>query len=387
MESAIEFLVGKNNKDNFLNQYWGKSTFINYESVRDSISFSINDLENIFTHSRLSSMDLRLSSVDGSVMPFQYCDEDGTVNIQKLFFFFNRGSTIILRSVENFNPRLQNFCKRLKVDFGNIKRLFINLYLTPENSQGFFHHYDTEDVFIFQIEGEKEWLLYDAPYPLPLEDQHFSIDTVKPNKSSLKKVMLKTGEILYIPRGVIHEAKAQDKISCHLTISIVPFTWADILSEYQKKCIQSDISIRASIPANISYKTAKQFVQKIHKKVQDDILKSVVTRYHDQYISDIKSQFNAQGILTRRSKLLDDSLSVSLNSELYKGVHFAEETIELKVGQVDILLPIGAKSIVDFIFLNKKCKIKAIPSKYVKKDKLVILERLIRDSFLKIVKE
>jgi len=384
MELGLQFLAGKNKEEIFLKDFWEKKIHLNKESIAHNLPFTIKDLENIFDRARLTSSDLRLSSVDLEIMPFQYCNENGSINIQKAIFFFNRGSTIIIRSVENFNPWLRKLCFSLKSDFGNIKNLFINLYLTPENSQGFFHHYDTEDVFILQIEGEKEWYLYDAPYPLPLEDQHFSMDKIKLDKQSLKKLLLKAGEVLYIPRGTIHEAKSQNTISCHLTISIVPYTWHDIVEGYFQEYSRENILLRTSIPSKISKQNLKEFLRKISLPNNQAIAKTI-GHFKANYKAKMQTPFESDKIFLNRLRALDNFSIIRLKTDFYKGIIYSDQTVEIEVAATKILLPIEARSIPDYILKKKICQVKDIPTKYLLKDKLSIINRLVQDSFAEVV--
>lgn len=384
-DTRLEQLIGNGVKDRFLKEYWERDYFHAHSYSRESIKFNIQDLETVLACSRLTSNDLRLSSVDQEVLPIQYCEKDGTVKLQQAFFYFNRGSTIIIRSIENFNPQLRKLCFDLKAEFGNIRRIFINLYLTPEGSQGFFHHYDREDVFILQIYGEKEWYLYDSPLPLPLEDQGFSSSTV-PDQNRLKKLVLKPENALYIPRGMIHEAKAQTGISCHLTISLVPFTWYDVIKEYHVELSHSNVSLRKSIPKTITEKDLTNQLNSV-AKLNSKILRKVLNKMKFSYIDQLLNQFNIEGKLTEQRTITDQNLIVGLNSSLFKGHSIIGNTIEMKIGLTSVLLPLQAKSIVEYILKNRKCKIKDIPSKYKNKGKMMIINRLIRDSFLLLVNE
>jgi len=383
VNSSLEYLIGTESKALFFKKYWEKKSFFNRKVLPQKNQFSMIDLEDIFSSSRLTTSDLRLSSVDQTVPPTQYCYDTGAINIQKALFYFNRGNTIIIKNIENFNPWLKGICFNLIEELGNVKRIFVNLYLTPENSQGFFHHFDNEDVFILQVSGKKEWSLYDSPIPLPLEDQVFSMTATKPNKRRLKKYLLKQGEILYIPRGVIHEAKAQTNISCHLTISIVPFTWNDLMLEYQKELGRSKVSLRSAIPPKLSAMSAVKYL-KVINKLQDKILKKVVSQFKSNYNNQVLYQFDMSGILSDRKILSNDKISITLNSKLYKGSILRRNVIELEVGFITIYLPVQALSIVEYILKHGICRIRDIPTKCTQKEKLEILDRLIRDSFIKI---
>ena len=107
-----------------------------------------------------------------------------------------------------------------------------NIYLTPPNSQGFAPHYDDIEAFVLQIEGKKHWKLY-----APLSNE----DTLPRNSSTnfnqneigdpILDVVLEAGDILYFPRGMIHQAfTVKDHHSLHLTLSVYQKnSWADLL--------------------------------------------------------------------------------------------------------------------------------------------------------------
>ena len=95
--------------------------------------------------------------------------------------------------------------------------LQVNAYLTPESSRGLNVHYDIHDVFVMQTEGRKRWRIYDNPVPLPGKDQPFSADTCKPGKV-IEEFDLDPGDLIYIPRGYMHDAESQGLTSLHLTV-------------------------------------------------------------------------------------------------------------------------------------------------------------------------
>lgn len=131
-----------------------------------------------------------------------------------------------------------------------------NLYLTPGNSQGFAPHYDDIDAFVVQLHGRKLWKLYkhreDGYDVLP---RYSSVDfEEKDLPEVLMEVMLEQGDMLYIPRGVIHQAQCVDGFaSLHCTLSTgQKWTWADLLLENVKVAIESaavqDKFLRQTLP-------------------------------------------------------------------------------------------------------------------------------------------
>lgn len=57
------------------------------------------------------------------------------------------------------------------------------------------------------------------------------------------EVVLKEGDVLYMPRGTIHQAAAQDTDSAHLTISTYQrWTWGDLASNLMQQAVAASTS-------------------------------------------------------------------------------------------------------------------------------------------------
>uniref|UniRef100_A0A6M2CRE5 Bifunctional lysine-specific demethylase and histidyl-hydroxylase n=1 Tax=Rhipicephalus microplus TaxID=6941 RepID=A0A6M2CRE5_RHIMP len=95
-----------------------------------------------------------------------------------------------------------------------------NVYITPPSAQGLAPHYDDVEVFIVQLEGEKCWKLYKPPVELPRTySKDFNADEIG---QPTHEFTLKPGDLLYMPRGTIHQALTPESSgthSTHVTIS------------------------------------------------------------------------------------------------------------------------------------------------------------------------
>ena len=108
-----------------------------------------------------------------------------------------------------------------------------NAYLTPSGSQGFAPHYDDVVVFILQQEGSKRWRVYSpesGPETLPrTSSKDYDPEELKP---PVMDVILGPGDMLYLPRGWIHQAVTTRETghSLHLTVScMMGWSWCDYL--------------------------------------------------------------------------------------------------------------------------------------------------------------
>ena len=92
-----------------------------------------------------------------------------------------------------------------------------------------------QDVFILQLDGRKEWRLYDVPVKHPFMGHKVGrVPQGEPPAQAGRPRMtltLEPGDMLYMPRGLVHEAATTDAApSLHLTItadtqsaSVAPF--------------------------------------------------------------------------------------------------------------------------------------------------------------------
>lgn len=133
-----------------------------------------------------------------------------------------------------------------------------NVYLTPKNSQGFAPHYDDIEAFVLQIEGKKQWRVYqptNRKAMLPRESsKNFSQKEIgKP----ILNVTLEAGDLLYFPRGYIHQASTvKDSHSLHITVSVYQKqTFGDLLEVLipmaLKEAINENVDLRRGLPLNI----------------------------------------------------------------------------------------------------------------------------------------
>ncbi|XP_017783241.1 PREDICTED: bifunctional lysine-specific demethylase and histidyl-hydroxylase NO66 [Nicrophorus vespilloides] len=163
------------------------------------------------------------------------------------------GYSIRILNPQTYNIKVQLLLSTLQEYFGTM--VGANVYLTPAGSQGFAPHYDDIEAFVIQLEGRKHWKLYK-----PVNDDsnlaRFSSNDFKREElgEPLIEVTLNAGDLLYFPRGVVHEAKTDDEMhSLHVTLSTYQRTaYADLLEELLPQALQraaaNNIEYRKGLP-------------------------------------------------------------------------------------------------------------------------------------------
>uniref|UniRef100_A0A8C8YJI5 Bifunctional lysine-specific demethylase and histidyl-hydroxylase n=1 Tax=Prolemur simus TaxID=1328070 RepID=A0A8C8YJI5_PROSS len=118
-----------------------------------------------------------------------------------------------------------------------------------------FHQPQRFKVFILQLEGEKHWRLYHPTVPLARE---YSLEAEDKIGRPAHEFTLKPGDLLYFPRGTIHQADTPPGLahSAHVTISTYQnSSWGDFLLDTISGLVfdtaKEDVELRAGIPRQL----------------------------------------------------------------------------------------------------------------------------------------
>lgn len=167
--------------------------------------------------------------------------------------YFQNGCSIRMLSPQTHSPGIWKINSMLQDYFQNF--VGANVYLTPKGTQGFAPHYDDIEAFVLQLEGKKMWNVY-APRNPSEELPRFSSPNFKQEEigEPILTVELCPGDLLYFPRGFIHQCKASEDIhSLHITISTCQKnTWGDFLEKLIPQALNNamrdDLDFRRSLP-------------------------------------------------------------------------------------------------------------------------------------------
>jgi ribosomal protein L16 Arg81 hydroxylase len=163
---------------------------------------------------------------------------------------FATGHTIAVAWTDRKLPGLDRLYKDMEAHFGAC--VTGTIFLTPGGGHtGFATHSDCEETFAIQLRGTKRWRIWKAQYELPiphLKDPPIDCEALG---EPVLDVVLHPGDLVYIPRGWIHNVEGTEQTSFHLSVAVEDCTWAELMLEALYVAIAEDTRMRAGLPGNL----------------------------------------------------------------------------------------------------------------------------------------
>lgn len=252
---SLETLLAPVGVETFFRDYWEKRPLVLPRNDPGYYAglLSRADLEHVIAFTRPKFVDggafaaeppRAATVVQGWLADRQLHDGARYPGIAELERVYARGKTVVIMTMQQRWMPVAALCRGLEALFHC--PVHANMYLTPEKAQGFAAHFDPHEVLVLQLEGSKQWRLYDCARTFPLVDERF--DVARDKLGEPREVFLEPGDLLYIPRGFVHEAFTQEGASLHLTVGINVYRWADLLHEAVDAVARRDERFRGSLP-------------------------------------------------------------------------------------------------------------------------------------------
>lgn len=207
----------------------------------------LDAIDRILAEDLLREGDLSMARAEPRLADSAWLREDGLVDRGEVARLYQQGATLILPQLQARHRPLADLCRELEAEFSCPVQT--NIYLTPPNAQGFQTHYDNHDVLVLQVEGAKRWRLYDTPVGVPYRGERFTPGRFAQTEPRAELV-LKPGDVLYVPRGLMHDAvnEGADEASLHITTGLLAKTWADFLLEAVSEAALRTPQLRRALP-------------------------------------------------------------------------------------------------------------------------------------------
>jgi hypothetical protein len=197
--------------------------------------------------------------LDGTPVPAdQYCaravGRDANEAVQqpvaaRLRAWMERGASLVMNDVDSLSPGLRAVSDAL--EGAGLGKAQANVYISWQSHKAFPAHFDTHDVWAVQVEGEKTWNIWEgrADYPVAhpafrgLPQGHHE----QAKRGLRAKVHLKTGDLLYLPRGWYHDALAEAPASVHVAYGVHAPLGMDLMNILVERVLY-DAEFRKPLP-------------------------------------------------------------------------------------------------------------------------------------------
>lgn len=309
----------------------------------------------------------------------------------RIYSHFHDGATIVLQALQRYWPPLTDFCRELELVFTHPVQA--NAYISPPGSKGLDVHYDTHDVFVLQVSGSKQWNVYEPQIEAPLLSQRFQ--KADDLGSPLISCELKPGDCLYIPRGFLHSALANEDGSSHLTVGILSYTWNDVIREILNETT-NDLAFRESLPIGFAKETA-DFTREVVERVGmlklwlDTVdVNKIAAHIRRKFWSSRAPMLEGQLEQLVLLKCLDDKTVVRRRKGSICELSADEDDGALKVllGDRELKMPASLESVMRLIIAKGTFSVGELAEDLDEESRQVLVRRLIREGLLEaIVKE
>lgn len=233
LSSFAELVLGGAEDSAWFATYWQtKPWLLRREGEQPlGLSVSFSDVRALFDEARAQgTLDGRLALRGRAVV-----QGEGLQSWARVEQEIRGGASLSLRnSATRLDPRLAGLARTLEMRLG--VNAEVNLYWTEAGSPpGFRPHWDSQDIFVFQLRGAKRWVVYGPPqHLLPYEKDKPSnwARTPPPQSEPILNATLRSGDVLYIPRGFYHSVEPlRDTPSLHATVASITeaFSRAELL--------------------------------------------------------------------------------------------------------------------------------------------------------------
>ncbi|WP_416914624.1 MAG: cupin domain-containing protein [Roseicyclus sp.] len=346
-----------------------------------------DDIDRVVSTMGLSVPEIAVTRAAGDITPADYAYESGFVDPVRVNQLFADGATVILSGLHERLPRLAAFCRALESVFS--ARVQTNIYMTQAESQGFRAHYDDHDVLVLQVAGTKEWRFYGTPVELPLTTQAFNPAEVEIGPET-ERFVLQPGDMLYVPRGLAHDAVATGEPSLHITTGLMCRTWADVLVEAVNVMAHRDPDLRRALPpgfANRGHDHGRHqadFEEMLARIARDAPLAKLLDGFKQDFLTGRVPRAHGQMAEMAKLKHLAPDSRVSARPHLIHDLTSSEAdgTVRLVCQGAEIELPDFARDTLEAAVSARDIRVGDLPGDLDDAGKLVLVRRLVREGLM-----
>jgi lysine-specific demethylase/histidyl-hydroxylase NO66 len=298
---------------------------------------------------------------------------DDLADPRRLYELFYGGATIVLQSLHRFWPPLSRFGRDLELALTHPVQ--VNAYITPPASQGLGVHRDEHDVFVLQVYGRKRWDVHD---PDGRPEERLIVAELAP------------GDCLYIPQRFPHAARTAATASVHLTVGVVPTTWADAMRREVISVVEDALSGEplpagfAADPAGLAAGVAEQrgvVRRRLHKLDPGANATAAADRFWSSRPPHLSGQLQQ---LLALEEIGEDTVVQKRPGAVCR-LRQREERLEVLLGDRLLHMPARLAPAMQAILASERLAVGDLAAHLDPPSRLVLVRRLVREGLLESV--
>ena len=272
--------------------------------------------------------------------------------------YLRKGASLVLNDLVYFSNEIEKLASDLQSITNG--RCQANLYFSMQSHQAFAPHFDTHDVFALHCEGEKIWNIYENfekdPINHPIYKQELNDKTEKPGKI-IDQVLLKPGDLLYLPRGQFHDALASKNGAMHIAFGITYLKPIDIFQYYYDQLIINDF-----FRSDIRQINSADDIKNIHTEMTSQLYKIFTNEKLYEHSLNYFKQWPYKLTGYDIEKIINDGVQY----EIAKNISITQEEKKIFIVNEKHKVPVPEKffQIIKFVFEKRIVSYKSIKSEF-----------------------
>jgi hypothetical protein len=204
---------------------------------------------------------------------------------------------------------------------------------------------------------------------------------------SFQTFVVEQGDVLYIPRGFVHEAITGDYSSAHLTVGIYAYRFLDLISEMIVLLAEERIELRQTLPPGFlaapPVEAAAKLVQEVASAMRDGALVERATTKMGKRLLD-----NAKVIGRGHLRSLDGIRDLAVGSVVERmlglrcSVRTAGEEAVIEFAGNFVAGPLLVLPAFEFVATKWRFAVSELPGELSDEDKVDLVRRLVSEGLL-----